>query len=1184
MILKSLEIKGFKSFGDKVQINFDQGVTGIVGPNGCGKSNVVDSIRWVLGEQKTRALRSDKMENVIFNGTKNRKAAHLSEVSLQFENNRGILPTEYNEVKITRKLYRTGESEYQINGVNCRLKDIHSLFLDTGIGSDSYAIMELGMIDDILNDKENSRRQLFEEASGVSKYKIRKKETLQKLKGTDEDLSRVDDLLFEIEKNMKQLQSQAKKTERYYALRDEYKKLALEFAAHQLKQFSQELSEIHLLVQKNTDEIREKEAKISLEEANVEKWKLEIVHREKLLQSRQKATHEKLDLIRQYENEKNLQNQKLSMLSEQEKNLQNRLEEDKGFLEKVQQDLLLLEVDRQSAKEKVDELQEMVKASRENWKNSEAQLQETRKKGNQLQSDIQSVTQQKHQREKSMAVNKIQKDSLLQEIERNYTEKEEKDHEFSGFEEELQRLTQETEGLENDLQSLRKEEEGLVQNLEFLNKHLTATQHEKQLAERSLDAKRNEFQLTKSLVDNLEGYPESLKFLKKNAIWATHAQLLSDLITCDPELKTSIENFLEPYLNYYVVDSMEEAFQGVSLLSDSAKGRANFFVIEYFHAHAQHKPILAPQTVSALTKVNVDAKYNHLINYLLGNVYVLQAADAQQEAQLASEYRKKYPSAVFLSSSGKYIITGQSVGGGSIGLFEGKRLGRKRNLEILTKEMSELEDKIQDFETALQKNNQEINSIKALTKQPLIQEKQQVLQTISAQLQVIQSRQNQHIQFIEKHQNRNDAIQSKMEECERLILQDGPILEQLEKNLGALQTESQSIQEQITLAIETNQTLSQEFNQWNTEFLQWQSKFSVLERDHNFNQNQQTVLENRMEKNTLQLDETKKQLSEILQTPELNDVVLVDMYKEKESMDAAVSEADLAVAEAKNKGLELDQNIRQYRKEKEEIQSVLSELKNSENEILLKKSAVSERLSVEFKIPSEELEELKPTVSIDLIDLKMKVESHKQRLDQFGEINPLALEAFQEISQRFDFISSQKNDLLDSKKILTDTLKEIDKTAKEKFQYAFDLIRSNFQKVFRTLFTEEDTCDLMLLHPDDPLDSPINILARPKGKKPLTINQLSGGEKTLTAIALLFAIYLYKPAPFCIFDEVDAPLDDVNIDKFNRIIREFSAQSQFIIVTHNKRTMETTDVMYGITMVEQGVSRVVPVDLKAVAN
>jgi chromosome segregation protein len=409
-------------------------------------------------------------------------------------------------------------------------------------------------------------------------------------------------------------------------------------------------------------------------------------------------------------------------------------------------------------------------------------------------------------------------------------------------------------------------------------------------------------------------------------------------------------------------------------------------------------------------------------------------------------------------------------------------------------------------------------------------------------------------------------------------------LEQLEKNLGALQTESQSIQEQITLAIETNQALSQEFNQWNTEFLQWQSKFSVLERDHNFNQNQQTVLENRMEKNTLQLDETKKQLSEILQTPELNDVVLVDMYKEKESMDSAVSEADLAVAEAKNKGLEMDQNIRQYRKEKEEIQSVLSELKNSENDILLKKSAVSERLSVEFKIPSEELEALKPTVSIDLIDLKMKVESHKQRLDQFGEINPLALEAYQEISQRFDFISSQKNDLLDSKKILTDTLKEIDKTAKEKFQYAFDLIRSNFQKVFRTLFTEEDTCDLMLLHPDDPLDSPINILARPKGKKPLTINQLSGGEKTLTAIALLFAIYLYKPAPFCIFDEVDAPLDDVNIDKFNRIIREFSAQSQFIIVTHNKRTMETTDVMYGITMVEQGVSRVVPVDLKAVAN
>jgi len=282
--------------------------------------------------------------------------------------------------------------------------------------------------------------------------------------------------------------------------------------------------------------------------------------------------------------------------------------------------------------------------------------------------------------------------------------------------------------------------------------------------------------------------------------------------------------------------------------------------------------------------------------------------------------------------------------------------------------------------------------------------------------------------------------------------------------------------------------------------------------------------------------------------------------------------------------LEMEQNIRNFRKEKEEIQSMVSELVNAENELLLKKSSVSERLSVEFKIPSEELEQLQPTLSIELEELKVKVEAQKQRLEQFGEINPLALEAYEEISQRFQFITSQKNDLLDSKKILTDTLKEIDKTAKEKFQHAFDLIRSNFQKVFRTLFTEEDTCDLILLQPNDPLDSPINIIARPKGKKPLTINQLSGGEKTLTAIALLFAIYLYKPAPFCIFDEVDATLDDVNIDKFNRIIREFSAQSQFIIVTHNKRTMETTDVMYGITMIEQGVSRVVPVDLKAVAN
>ena len=1184
MILKSLEIKGFKSFGDKVQIHFDQGVTGIVGPNGCGKSNVVDSIRWVLGEQKTRALRSDKMENVIFNGTKSRKAAHLSEVSLQFENNRGLLPTEYNEVKITRKLYRTGESEYQINGVLCRLKDIHSLFLDTGIGSDSYAIMELGMIDDILNDKENSRRLLFEEASGVSKYKIRKKETLNKLKGTDEDLSRVEDLLFEIDKNRKQLQAQAKKTERYYQLRNEYKKWALELAAQQLNQFTTEIDSLESQCQSTLDQKGKIESLTQVEDAQIAKIKLTIVDFEKLLQSRQKATHEKLDEIRKYENEKNLQNQKLSMLGEQESSFQLKLEEDKIFLEKVAQELQILSEQWKQEKEQVHQANLLSSEAQVRWKEAETQLASVRSMLTDYQLKLQNITSEKHQIEKSLAIHKIQFESMNQELERNMKESEEKIQEISGFDVELNSIELSLKKAQSDVEQHIKEEEALQLHIDFLQKQHDAAQLEKQSTERIIDAKRNEYQLTKSLVDNLEGYPESLKFLKKNAEWAQNAQLLSDLITCEPDIKTSIENYLEPYLNYYVVETMEEAFQGVTLLSNSSKGRANFFVIEYFHHHEQHKPIIAPQTMSALQMVNVDAKYNHLINYLLGNVYILQAENDQQESILAANYRKKYPQSVFLSATGKYVITGQSIGGGSIGLFEGKRLGRKRNLEILLKEITDLEQKIIDFDAFIQQSSNEISVQKSLSKKSSIEEGKLFIQQLKGQLQLVQSKHQQHAQFIANHQNRKEAIQQKIEESARLINEQTPQLHSLETQAADWQRHVSELQENISKAIEANQLASKNYNETNTSALQLQNKLSVLERDFNFNENQQQVLRQRMEKNAAALEITKKELSELIQKPELNDANLVEMYREKEAMDAAVQEVEQSVAEAKSSLFSIEEQMKEYRNQKDSVTTRYNKLKDQINGINLKKLGLVERLSVEFNIATEELEDLKPTVVAEIKSLQEKVTNHKQKLDHFGEINPLALEAYDEISQRFDFIESQKNDLLDSKKILVDTLKEIDKTAKEKFQFAFESIRANFQKVFRTLFTEEDTCDLVLMNANDPLDAPINIIARPKGKKPLTINQLSGGEKTLTAIALLFAIYLYKPAPFCIFDEVDAPLDDVNIDKFNKIIRQFSEQSQFIIVTHNKRTMETTDVMYGITMVEQGVSRVVPVDLRSQKN
>lgn len=1180
MRLKSLEIKGFKSFGDRVLIHFDEGVTGIVGPNGCGKSNVVDSIRWVLGEQKTRALRSDKMENVIFNGTKNRKQAHLAEVSLLFENTKNLLPTEYTEVKITRKLYRTGDSEYQINGVNCRLKDIHTLFMDTGVGSDSYAIMELGMIDDILNDKENSRRHLFEEASGVSKYKQRKKETLSKLKSTEEDLDRVQDLLFEIEKNMKSLQAQAKKTERYYKLREEYKIYSLELAAWMLRDFNEGLESKAAQIEAKQDGIVNAETKIREGEAASEKAKLEIVHKEKILATRQKATNEKLDAIRAYENEKNLHNQKLSMLGDKEENLRKRLDEDKTFLTQLAGELDKLgaqtadkEAETTTASQVADEAKLKNEASREALNSARQQAETLRKSSAEARDKL-------HKIEKELAVTRIQVQSLEQEIDRNTTEAKSREEELDKFSLELDQVQSLKETQEALIEKLKKEEEDLNARIDQLQKQLEKNRAETSEIGRKLDAKRNEFNLTKSLVDNMEGYPDSLKFLKKNAEWAKSAQLLSDLISCKNDLKAVIENYLEPFLNYYVVETLDEAVNGVGLLSQSSKGRANFFVNTLFATHKQHELLLIPNAVSALTVVDSDPKYFNLINFLLGNVYVLEVPAGSDEEAYLADYRNRFPDAVFLTQNGKFSVTRFSLSGGSIGLFEGKRLGRKRNLESLSKDIAELETQLREQQALGVRFNEGLAEARQSNVRQRLNEAQSEMNRIIQQFNLLSTRQEQHAAFIKSQATRREEIEKKLNDFKSQIERDEPILAQLQVDAEQLAADWHAENEKVQQLTEQQQRDQQHFNASNTHFLQVQNALTVLKRDLEFNTNQRTVVENRIQRNEAEYAQTKEELSGLLNNTDHSDETLVEMYREKEAMDAAVAEAEEDLLKSKNFLSEVEDGIRVVRNQKDDILAEIQLIKDELTNIQVKKSGLAERLGVEFKLDAAELEDLKPTIDSDDDDLKKKVTEFKQRLDNFGEINPLAVEAYNEINERFTFISEQRDDLLKSKKSLLDTIAEIDENAREKFMSAFNTIRDNFQRVFRTLFTEDDACDLLLVNPNEPLESLINITARPKGKRPLTINQLSGGEKTLTAIALLFAIYLYKPAPFCIFDEVDAPLDDVNIDKFNRIIREFSAQSQFIIVTHNKRTMETTDVMYGITMIEQGVSRVVPVDLR----
>ncbi len=624
MQLSKLEIKGFKSFADKIVINFDEGITGIVGPNGCGKSNVVDSIRWVLGEQKTSALRSEKMENVIFNGTSQRSAQQMAEVSLTINNTKNILPTEYSQITITRRLYRSGESEYLLNGVACRLKDITNLFLDTGVASNSYAIIELGMVDDLLNDRDNSRRMLFEEAAGISKFKKRKKETLKKLEDTDADLERVEDLLFEIEKNMKSLEKQAKQTEQYYKIKEDYKEKSIQLAKVVVNKQKDKFGSLNKQIETESDRKTKLAAEVAEKEALIEKSKAELILKEKTLSSRQKSINEFVSKIRQYESDKQVKNERLRFLTDRVNNLKDQIDQDKKSNERARFSIQSLESERESAQSILTEITNKVEALRNEYESQKATTYTLQGESDALRQVHRAKQEESFQLNKGLEIREIQVSSFKQELERTTTDTHQQSTSLAEFEKKLVLLNEDIGQKNNYLEKLKREEEEVYQRIGSLEKTIDMIREEMTENSRKLDARQNEFQLTKSLVENLEGFPEAIKFLKKNVELTKNAPLLSDILSTTEEYRVAIENYLEPYLNYYIVDHEAHAYEAINILSDASKGKANFFILDAFEKFTPSALQMYGDAFPATQIIEFDPKYSKLMAFILDKVYVAE--------------------------------------------------------------------------------------------------------------------------------------------------------------------------------------------------------------------------------------------------------------------------------------------------------------------------------------------------------------------------------------------------------------------------------------------------------------------------------------------------------------------------------------------------------------------------------
>lgn len=1153
-------------------VNFDEAITGIVGPNGCGKSNIVDSIRWVIGEQKISHLRSENLDSLVFNGSKSRSASGLAEVSLTFENTKNLLPVEFSTITITRKFYKSGESEYRLNDVHCRLKDIQNLFLDTGVSTDSYSIIELGMVDDIIKDKENSRRRMLEQAAGISIYKTRRKEAAQKLDATEQDLARIEDLLFEINNQLKIVEGQAKKAEKYQDIRKEYRELSIELAKASMEGFNLTYRDLTAQTEAESARKQELEQAINQEDAELEGEKKSFEEKEKELQELQQAFNSLQQQVRTKENEKNLAAQQVKFLHDKQENLQRTIAKAEDQLQRLTQSMETAGQQIGEEEKKEEELRGLFQEKKATAEQKRTARDEKRQAVDAARQENAARQRSQFEAEKKVALSEASCQNLQRSISGIREESRTRETQLQSLGQEQQVKEEQVQTKKAALQQMQEEQEEIKKSITQKGEELEKLRQQLVVENRQYDAKKNEHDLLKSLVDSMEGYPESVKFLHKNNTWNTRAPLLTDLIYVQRDYRTAVENVLEPYLNYYVVADLEEGMRAVELLDQNKRGKANFFLLDQLAeseapASSQHAPA---DSIAAMQVIEVEEKYRKLAEVLLGNVFITENAQVINQSN----------GAIVLEKEGKWVKGPFYLTGGSIGKFEGKRIGRAKNLQKLREEIPALEAVIADLKKEIQTGQQALQQLTSRLKDQPMRQLQQEINGAEHQLISIKNK-------MENLHANQEASLKRLQELEQNLAgalaaaeQTGTESKQLAAQLRQTGEKLQAVeQEYRNTDTEYNQANTQ-YNEINLQLTRQQSRISSIKQEYEFKNRQINDLTRQLETDRAQLKQVQDNMEENSRQLDIVRQALTTLTESREAEEKKLREADQAYYKQRNLIHEREGALRQKIKSREQVEYLLGAIKDRLNELKLRLAGTKERLLVEFRIQLDDIMDQPRNGKHTLEDLQEKTDKIKKRIDNMGEINPTAIEAFQEMKKRYEFIVEQKNDLVSAKDSLLLTIAEVESTANQQFLQTFEQVKENFQKVFKALFTEEDTADIMLENPEDLAETSIDIVAKPKGKRPSSITQLSGGEKTLTATALLFAIYLIKPAPFCILDEVDAPLDDANVGKFTKMIRQFSDESQFIIITHNKMTMSSVDVIYGVTMQEAGVSKLVPVDFR----
>ncbi len=1187
MYLSKLELHGFKSFAERTSLQFDPGVTAVVGPNGCGKSNIVDAVRWVIGEQRARILRSDKMESVIFNGTAKKRPLGMAEVMLTVENNRGVLPIEYNDITIGRRLFRSGESEYLLNGVQCRLKDITDLFMDTGMGAGAYSVIELKMIEEILSENANDRRRLFEEAAGITRYKSRRAQALRKLDNTQADLQRLRDLLDEIEKRVRSLKRQARKATRYKEVSTRLRLLELSLSRVEFDR----LAEQKVTLQKEMEALRvELEGQIARHgesEAALEAMKLALLEREESFSAAQGALRAHLESVQRIESEIRLRDERIES---------GRRDLQRSQREQTESNERISELDTESAKlrDLIAQLQPEVDASVARLATAAAERDRAHAAADVSRASLSSLRTAAQERSDDVAERLRLLDRQNSRVELLETDRATAVAGLEQIESDVSQLraqlTAAREAAHEQLTVTEAARQSLTVALENESRRTAELAQQKELLEehqRKAEAASAEMQLLESLVSSYEDASDAVRFLAEDRGWSdVELRTVADVVTCDDRYRPAVEAALASYADYVVVRSDAELQRAVAKLRAADRGRATFVVLDRLSrgvsgegGAAESTPVVGAIPMARLIRT-LAPEYDTLVRILLRDLWFVSELPSDATFRPGASATGAVQ---LINDAGEWVNDLGATHAGSVAAARSvsPRLGRREQLEQTRAQHEALLGAIAAQQQSVAAAEAALIAVEVESARILLADRERG--TMDAQ-----ARANQAQYELEVAVRRRDELSARIAEIDASTRALGEEISAINTSveedlraLGDLKSQVEAAEEDFHATESDSRVALALYSEASVSTVELKNRFENLQRDLERAAAEQENLRRKVADRTEHITAVEASIRESVSAREALRVDLAEVKSGREELEVAVDNARNRLHDGRSEISAIEHTLREIRRLKEEHQRAenqravkLAEVKTREEELV---RHIDEDYGVNVAEVTVEDEAIADEAAArrEVVDLRRQTRN-------MGPINELALEEYEEEQQRFEFMSKQLADLTAAEKTLLDTIDEINTTASNRFMETFGAIQENFEKLFAELFGSETSAKVILEDPDKPLESAIEVMARPKGKRPSVLAQLSGGEKTLTAIALLFAIYLVKPSPFCILDEVDAPLDDANIGRFMKIIQEFAKSTQFILVTHNKKTMEAADRMYGVTMQEQGVSSLVGVKLEQV--